>query len=95
MFNLNEINFGNDVVITNERHKNLISKDVLENTDDYCVGYSYDDDYFYFDYYTGTYNKLLWYAFDSRTGKCNLQNQEYSHSYQINRDDLTSKKIVK
>lgn len=75
--------------------KNLISKDVLENTDDYCVGYSYDDDYFYFDYYTGTYNKLLWYAFDSRTGKCNLQNQEYSHSYQINRDDLTSKKIVK
>ena len=26
MFNLNEINFDNDVVITNERHKNLISK---------------------------------------------------------------------
>ena len=25
MFNLNEINFDNDVVITNERHKNLIS----------------------------------------------------------------------
>lgn len=26
MFNLNEINFDNDVVITNERHKNLIEK---------------------------------------------------------------------
>lgn len=26
MFNLNEINFDNDVIITNERHKNLISK---------------------------------------------------------------------
>ena len=25
MFNLNEINLDNDVVITNERHKNLIS----------------------------------------------------------------------
>ena len=30
MFNLNEINFDNDVVITNERHKNLISK-AIEN----------------------------------------------------------------
>ena len=30
MFNLNEINLENDVVITNERHKNLISK-AIEN----------------------------------------------------------------
>ena len=30
MFNLNEINFDNDIVITNERHKNLISK-AIEN----------------------------------------------------------------
>jgi tRNA modification GTPase len=30
MFNLNEINFDNDVVITNERHKNLILK-AIEN----------------------------------------------------------------
>ena len=30
MFNLNEINFDNNIVITNERHKNLISK-TIEN----------------------------------------------------------------
>ncbi len=30
LFNLNEINFDNDIVITNERHKNLISK-AIEN----------------------------------------------------------------
>ena len=30
MFNLDEINFDNDIVITNERHKNLISK-AIEN----------------------------------------------------------------
>ena len=30
MFNLNEINLDNDIVITNERHKNLISK-AIEN----------------------------------------------------------------
>ena len=28
MFNLNEINFDNDLIITNVRHKNLISKSV-------------------------------------------------------------------
>lgn len=32
MFNLNEINFDNDILITNERHKNLISK-AIENLD--------------------------------------------------------------
>ena len=32
MFNLNEINFENEIVITNERHKNLISK-AIENLD--------------------------------------------------------------
>lgn len=32
MFNLNEINFENDIVITNERHKNLICK-AIENLD--------------------------------------------------------------
>ena len=32
MFNLDEINIDNDVVITNERHKNLISK-AIENLD--------------------------------------------------------------
>ena len=75
--------------------KNMISKDVLENMDNYCIGYSYDDEYFYFDYYTGTYNKALWYAFDAMTGKCDLQNQKYSHSYQIDRKTLNSMKIVK
>ena len=30
MFNLNEINFDNDILITNIRHKNIISK-ALEN----------------------------------------------------------------
>ena len=30
LFNLNEINLDNDIVITNERHKNLISK-AIEN----------------------------------------------------------------
>lgn len=29
MFNLNEINLDNDIVITNERHKNLISKAII------------------------------------------------------------------
>ena len=32
MFNLNEINLDNDIVITNERHKNLITK-AIENLD--------------------------------------------------------------
>ena len=32
MFNLDEINIDNDIVITNERHKNLISK-AIENLD--------------------------------------------------------------
>ena len=32
MFNLNQINFDNDIVITNERHKNLITK-AIENLD--------------------------------------------------------------
>ena len=30
LFNLNEINFDNDIVITNERHKSLISKAILD-----------------------------------------------------------------
>ena len=30
MFNLNEINLDNDIIITNERHKNLINK-AIEN----------------------------------------------------------------
>ena len=30
MFNLNQINFDNDIIITNLRHKNLIAK-ALEN----------------------------------------------------------------
>ena len=30
MFNLNQINFDNDIIITNLRHKNLITK-ALEN----------------------------------------------------------------
>ena len=32
LFNLNEINLDNDIVITNERHKNLISK-AIDNLD--------------------------------------------------------------
>lgn len=74
---------------------NKISKDVLSDTDNYCIGYSYDKDYFYFDYYTGNYNKELWYALNPTTGECDLQNKKYSHSYRINRNTLVSEKVVK
>ncbi len=64
------------------------------NNDTYCVGYSFDDNYFYYDFYSGTSARPLWYALDPYTGKCSLGNQKHEFSYKINRKDLSYEKIV-
>ena len=62
------------------------------NNNKYCVGYSYDDNYFYLNFYTGTYGKSLWYARNQFTGECSLNDQKLAFKYQLDRKTLEYEK---